>query len=316
MKILYCRIGWMNNYNGHVNDIPQGGGAYNKTNVGHEIYNFSSYDENYYGYVQPPHKDTIKLERITKRKEDEKIQCISDVLVVWVARKPNFGQVIIGWYKNATVYRHYQYVKEEVLAEREYKYDEYSIYSKDATLLPSDLRNKPIKEMGRANTWFGEDSINEDVLKYIYDYENQLDIEIKKINEIVEDFNGYEKETLIKARVNQSFFRNKLLLKYKHCCLCGIDNDDLLLASHIKPWAKSDSNEKLNVYNGLLLCSMHDKLFDLGYISFENNGNIIISNELNERNRIFSNVNEKMCIKIEEDNIPFIEYHRKNILKR
>ena len=57
-----------------------------------------------------------------------------------------------------------------------------------------------------------------------------------------------------------------MLKKYhSKCCLCGVDDDALLVASHIKPWAKSDEHEKLDLDNGLLLCPNHDKLFDLAF---------------------------------------------------
>ena len=100
------------------------------------------------------------------------------------------------------------------------------------------------------------------------------------------------------------------------CCLCGVNNEDFLIASHIKPWSVSDENEKLNEFNGLLLCPNHDKLFDKGFISFDNNGNILISNKLDKTNRMFLNIGEQMKIDVNADNIEFIEYHRKNIFKK
>ena len=64
------------------------------------------------------------------------------------------------------------------------------------------------------------------------------------------------------------------------CLLCNIDIQELLIASHIKPWAQSNDNERLDVNNGLLLCPIHDKLFDLGYITFDELGNIEISERI------------------------------------
>ena len=69
-------------------------------------------------------------------------------------------------------------------------------------------------------------------------------------------------------------------------------------------------------FNGLLLCPNHDKLFDKGFISFDNNGNILISNKLDKTNRMFLNIGEQMKIDVNADNIEFIEYHRKNIFKK
>lgn len=91
---------------------------------------------------------------------------------------------------------------------------------------------------------------------------------------------GKERETFIKTRVNQSVFRERLLNKYDCCCLCKVGNPKFLIASHIKPWADSENDEKLDEDNGFLLCPNHDALFDSGYISFDENGTIMISEEL------------------------------------
>lgn len=315
MKILYCRIGWMNSYNGLLNgDTIKNGGSYNKKNIGHEIYNFASYNENYYGYVQPV-GNTINIDKITNQKEKD---YIDDVLVVWIATKDNYGQVVVGWYKNAIVYRKCQKVPNNVLEQREDKnYFEYYMYSKDATLiLPTEERKTKIQGMGQSNIWYGNNQVNEQVLEYIKNYEQKRENIIEQITENLSILEGKEKEIITKARINQSIFRNKMLNKYKHCCLCGITNQDLLVASHIKPWSKSNKNEKVNEYNGLLLCSMHDKLFDLGYISFNDDGTILISKKLDKNDQIFSNIDEKRTIEITNDNIPFIKYHRDNIFKK
>ena len=123
---------------------------------------------------------------------------------------------------------------------------------------------------------------------------------------------GQEREAVIKTRVNQGVFRDLLIKRYSNCCLCKIANPQLLVASHIKPWAKSKPEEKLNPGNGFLLCPAHDKLFDLGLISFEDDGRIMISSELSVVDRIYTNIQPDMKIEVREENKPFLEYHRKN----
>lgn len=102
----------------------------------------------------------------------------------------------------------------------------------------------------------------------------------KEIDEEVDRLNlvGETREAVINVRVNQGEFRNRLLQRYNRCCLCGVDNPELLVASHIKPWAKSKPEEKLDVNNGFLMCPNHDRLFDKGWISFDDEGNIVIAN--------------------------------------
>ena len=78
---------------------------------------------------------------------------------------------------------------------------------------------------------------------------------------------GKEKERLIKVRVNQSIFRTIILAAYNSkCCITGIDNTDLLIASHIVPWSKDEKN-RLNPMNGLCLNALHDRAFDKGLIT-------------------------------------------------
>lgn len=127
---------------------------------------------------------------------------------------------------------------------------------------------------------------------------------------------GKEKQAVVKVRVNQSEFRSRILSKYKKCCLCGVSNPALLVASHIKPWSVSEPEERLDDSNGFLLCPNHDKLFDSGLISFEDTGRIIISPELSEIDRIFMNVNIDMKVSASRKQIEYLSYHRDKVFKR
>lgn len=87
-----------------------------------------------------------------------------------------------------------------------------------------------------------------------------------------------EKDALIKSRIGQGCFKQKIVAKYGgKCIITGIAFAQILIASHIKPWAVSSNEERLDSENGFLLSPTYDKLFDLGLISFKDNGNIIIS---------------------------------------
>ena len=124
---------------------------------------------------------------------------------------------------------------------------------------------------------------------------------------------GREKEVVIKARVNQSVFREGLLNKYKKCCLCSIKIPSLLIASHIKPWSVSKAHEKLDTENGFLFCPTHDKLFDTNLITFDNNGKIIISDILSRDDILSLNINENMTIVLTERNKKYLVDHRKHL---
>lgn len=143
--------------------------------------------------------------------------------------------------------------------------------------------------------------------------------EIQKIEEEISSLNveGESKKAIINVRVNQGIFRNLLLKRYNRCCLCKVENSALLIASHIKPWAESEPEEKLDVNNGFLMCPNHDKLFDKGYVTFDDDGKIIISDKLTEKDRIFLNVDSKMRVEpLTKGNKKYLEFHRKNVFDK
>lgn len=75
---------------------------------------------------------------------------------------------------------------------------------------------------------------------------------------------GVERETLVRLRVNQSFFRRRILSAYNYrCFVTGLAVAPLLVASHIVPWSEDPSN-RLNPRNGLCLNALHDRAFDRG----------------------------------------------------
>jgi putative restriction endonuclease len=95
---------------------------------------------------------------------------------------------------------------------------------------------------------------------------------VEKLNNI--DLNdlpkeGIEKQRLLKTRVNQNIFRTVILATYNNkCCITGISNPELLIASHIIPWSKDEKN-RMNPMNGLALNPLHDKAFEVGLITID-----------------------------------------------
>lgn len=97
------------------------------------------------------------------------------------------------------------------------------------------------------------------------------------------------------------------------CSISGYTHFDLLVASHIKPWKDADNSERMNVYNGLLLLPNFDKLFDRGYISFEDNGHIIYSKYIDDNDRRLLRMDNNLRLtKIEDNHKTFLDYHRNN----
>lgn len=94
-----------------------------------------------------------------------------------------------------------------------------------------------------------------------------------------------ERTALILSRIGQGAFRQSLMEKYQgKCIITGIDHPRLLIASHIKPWAASNNEERLSVDNGLLLSATYDRLFDNGLITFDQNGRVFLSALIGKEN--------------------------------
>jgi putative restriction endonuclease len=91
---------------------------------------------------------------------------------------------------------------------------------------------------------------------------------------------GLERERVVRQRVNQGFFRAAVLAAYgSRCCVTGLAIPDLLIASHIVPWAKDKAN-RVNPRNGLCLNSLHDSAFDRGFITVTSKLKVEISPSL------------------------------------
>lgn len=129
---------------------------------------------------------------------------------------------------------------------------------------------------------------------------------IEKLNEVdLSDLppEGLEKRRLVKTRVNQCIFRKIVLATYNNkCCITGISNPELLIASHIVPWSKDEKN-RLNPMNGLALNALHDKAFDAGLITIDaDTYTIMISQSLKLK---------KMPLSIKQN---FLDYEGKEII--
>ena len=124
-----------------------------------------------------------------------------------------------------------------------------------------------------------------------------------------------EREAIVKARVGQGKFREKLIGYWHGCSVSTFSHFDMLIASHIKPWKEADNQQRLDVFNGLLLLPNYDKLFDKGYISFDDDGYIIYSRYIDGIDRKLLNMDRKLhLIKIEDAHKPYLKYHRDNCL--
>lgn len=95
--------------------------------------------------------------------------------------------------------------------------------------------------------------------------------------DLVADYVGVSRTSVVQVRVKQAFFRKAVLASYEgRCCISGLSEPRLLVASHIVPWS-TDPKNRLNPRNGLCLSSLHDKAFDAGLLTLSTDHRVVMS---------------------------------------
>ncbi len=138
---------------------------------------------------------------------------------------------------------------------------------------------------------------------------------------------GTYRERLVKERVGQGFFRQALLNDYEnHCCVTGLCMPEMLVASHIKPWSKSEAFERADPRNGLCLNALHDKAFDRGLITIESIGGgfeVIVGRSLSEaemdprtKQWLMSYEHRKIQLPLRfPPKVDFVKYHNEHVFR-
>lgn len=167
-----------------------------------------------------------------------------------------------------------------------------------------------VQQLAESSEWTDE---NRDVAVGLVEWEEH------QIQEIESDMalEDTEKLAIVVARRGQGKFKENVMAYENRCRITGVDNIAHLRASHIKPWRNcSDGQERLNGSNGLLLTPSIDHLFDRGYISFENSGELLVTTSADEISF------QKMGIEIDrvvnvgsfnEDQKQFLDFHRSKV---
>lgn len=140
--------------------------------------------------------------------------------------------------------------------------------------------------------------------------------EIRQFRETYQNLRETERESIVQSRIGQGIFRDKLMSYWEACSITNCEDFSLLRASHIKPWRVSNNEERLDVFNGLLLIPNLDLAFDKGLITFNEKGKIIISNRLSPQTCETLGIKSSMRLKkIEENHLPYLAFHREKIFK-
>lgn len=146
-------------------------------------------------------------------------------------------------------------------------------------------------------------------------YQKQLQEELEKAGPV-----STEVERTIKARVGQDIFRESLMDYWGGACaVTGITTPELLRASHIKPWAVCENDqERLNVFNGLLLAVHIDALFDKGLATFADDGKLIIGKSIPQKEQELLNLyTPGISLRwVAPQHLKFLDYHRQHVVTK
>ena len=241
-RILFCNIAYMRFYDDNIFDKPVNGGSYVRLEKdAYEKYNFQECEDGFYrGFVETKHREgyqqgiknntynQIHIENIDPGYKNE--ESIDNVLVVLCAKPSNGKTVIVGWYKNATVYRFRPYYNERF----------YNLQAKieNSVLLDEGERKFVIPRsnvagygFGQSNLWYANATEHESfvnkVIDYIDNYVTSTDVQIP------EEVNGYAENGVGKTiRVN-AYERNEkarkecLRIHGAKCQICGFDAEKI-----------------------------------------------------------------------------------------
>lgn len=127
------------------------------------------------------------------------------------------------------------------------------------------------------------------------------------------------KQTEIRrARQGQGLYREKLLADCPFCPITMINDERLLIASHIKPWAVATDKEKIDHKNGFMLSPLYDKLFDRGFMTFTEDRKIVLSNWISPANKRRLGIVDGQFIQmlpLDEERQSYMNFHRTSVFK-
>lgn len=126
-----------------------------------------------------------------------------------------------------------------------------------------------------------------------------------------------EKVQVVRARRGQGIFRERALSIEPRCRLTGVDDHRFLVASHIKPWRACTNAERLDGNNGLMLSPHVDLLFDQGWVSFQDDGRLIVAEEACSVLAAWGHITPNTVVKpFTPEQAHYLSYHRQHIFRR
>jgi 5-methylcytosine-specific restriction protein A len=262
----------MKKYAGIDGDSIERGGDFNKHSIGHEVCNFLSNRGYLYGYVQPVGK-TIKVEKLGATRKDDSI---SGVTVVWTAGPESGGTVVVGWYKNATVYRNLQSIEHPNALQTKNGITSYRVKApwNEAVLLPVEKRELIIPRavkggIGQSNIWFADKEESQEIVNRVLALINGETPDLPDVDQSNSIEEGNPRlVTHLRRERNTSIVKAKkaavLKATGKLCCeVCDFDfnefygepGDGFCEVHHLQPLSKADGKINTELKDLAIICS-------------------------------------------------------------
>ena len=230
---------------------------------------------------------------------------------LWVARKENDNNLPeVLWFSINE--------QEQITPPRIYVKSEHEFYELIRELpLPnycylSVIKLKPLGSVSANYIYY---------LKLFTEYEQGLihnsEIEIVEKEIIIQNPNENIIQRTTRVRLGQSEYREKVLIECPQCPITLVNDDRLLTASHIKPFARCSAEEQFDPKNGFMFTPTYDRLFDRGFITFLNDKRMLVSPWLSNRTRTQLNlIHLKQINELPVDGRQkYLDYHRSTLFK-
>lgn len=127
-----------------------------------------------------------------------------------------------------------------------------------------------------------------------------------------------ERIALVQARRGQGRFRDAVRSIERACRVTRVERMEHLIASHIQPWRDCSNEQRLDGENGFLLTPTVDHLFDKGFISFEDTGQLIVSPVADQRSLARMGIDAGRSVNVgafSEGQRRYLDFHRDNVLR-
>jgi serine/threonine protein phosphatase PrpC len=132
-------------------------------------------------------------------------------------------------------------------------------------------------------------------------------------SEVNNEFNSEVNNGINSYKKRDFNFRKRVLNYWEACAVTGTRDLNLLFTTHIKPLSRCNSDERIDIFNGLALTPNLHSAFDRGLITFDNSGKLMCSSQIVDASKL--GIYPDMNIKLEERHLPYMKYHREYVFK-